>query len=226
MIKPKFQQYDKLTNPTQEEWFDFWADEMIKAGYISKVLTQDIKGWRIYDGESIPYKETKVVYEGSIREKTKTVTKKFILHRPVDYTPDRVIFWTKASKDMFFTDIDDIGKGNIKYFLGQKLPNGEYLSVVDVKSPFGGKNSSDVSFSIKKKWVWVKEKVYVNQAVMYPIKPLKNTSKYLWPSTFTPNRFLYTDKLAVTKNKPIPWRTIPNKKGVPNWEVQSLIDFL
>lgn len=225
-MKNQWKNYSKLNNPSQEEWFDMWCAELIKTGYIDKVLTQDIKGWEIYPGEHMLYPETKIVGEGSIRERISTKTKKYILHRPVRYTPDRIIFWREEAKDVFFTDIPDIVKGNIKYFLGQEMPNGNYISVVDVKSPFGGKNSSDVSFSIKKKWVWVKEKVYVNQAVMYPIKPLKNTAKYLWPTTFTPKRFLYTDKLQVTKSKPIPYRTIPNKKGIPNWEVRTLVDFI
>lgn len=211
--------FTPITNPSQEDWFDFWLEELKEAGYIKKVLDQNISGWRIYEGESIPYEESKILYEGSIRERTKIIKKKFILHRPVDYTPDRVIFWTKFAKDIFFTDVDEIVNGNIQYFLGQKTPDGDYISVVDVKSPFAGKHSSDVSFSIKKKWVWVKERIYVNQAVMYPSKPLKNVAKYLWPSTFTPKRFLLSDKLTKA-------RAIPSKKGKPNWVPVSLVDFL
>jgi len=214
-----------MTNPTQEEWFDEWAKELITAGYIEKVLTQDIKGWRIYDGEVIEYEEPKILFAGTPREKIKMVKKKYILHRPVDYTPDRVIFWTQKSKDLFFTDVKEIVNGDVMYFLGHKLPD-RYITVLDVKSPFGGKNSSDVSFSIKKKWVWEKERVYVNQAVMYPIKPLKSVVKYLWPSTFTPKRFLHTDRLKGTKLNPTCLRTIPNKKGVPNWQVRTLEEFI
>lgn len=216
---------NKLENPTQEEWFDMWCAELIEAGYIEKVLDQNIAGWRVYDGETIEYFEYKILFKGTPREKKKQIKKKYVLHRPVDYTPDRVIFWTSKAKDVFYTDLEDFTPLNVAYFLAQDAgPN--TISVLDVKSPFGGKNSSDVSFSIKKKWVWAKERVYINQAVMHPIRPLKNVTKYLWATTFTPKRFLFTDKLSVTKNKPIPYRTIPNKKGVPNWEVRGLEDFL
>lgn len=217
---------EKLDNPSQEDWFDFWTAELIEAGYILKVLDQNIKGWQMYDGETIEYEEAVTVYKGTDRERVKLVKKKYILHRPVKYTPDRVIFWTEKSKDIFFTDVNEIVNGDVRYFLGHKLPDGQYLSVLDVKSPFGGKNSSDVSFSIKKKWVWVKERIYVNQAVMYPIKPLKSVVKYLWPMTFTPNRFLYTDRLKPNKVNPLCLKKLPNKKGVPNWTPRTLKEFL
>jgi len=62
--------------------------------------------------------------------------------------------------------------------------------------------------------------------MLSPVKPLKKDLAYLWATTFTPERFLYTDKLAVNKTKTIPFRTIPNKKGKPNWEVRSLAEFI
>jgi len=215
-----------LTSPSQEDWFDFWADDLVKATFINKVLKQDIKGWEIYPGEKLEYEEPKILYEGTDRERVKMVKKSYTLHRPVHYTPDRVIFWNPKAEGIFFTDVEKIVLGEVKYFIAHKLPDGRFITVLDVKSPFGGMNSSDVSFSIKKKWVWVKERIYVNQAVMHPVKPLKNVNKYLWVMTFTPNRFLYTDKLSTRKNKPVPYRTIPNKKGVPNWEVRTLAEFI
>jgi hypothetical protein len=44
--------------------------------------------------------------------------------------------------------------------------------------------------------------------------------------TFTPKRFYFSDKLSTNKNKLIPYRTQPNKKGVPLWKMRTLEEFL
>lgn len=220
----------KLNNPTQEEWFDFWAEELIQAGYITKLYKQEIKGWELLPKIEIKYVEHKVLHEGTTREKLKTLNKSYVLHQSVSYTPDRVIIWDKKALNVFFTELDSIqhfGKPKC-YFIAQWSTDiNAFITVLDVKSPFGKNNSSDVSFSIKKKLVWDKEHIYVNKSVNYPNKLLKNPeANYLWAATFTPERFYYTDRLAVNKAKPIPYRTQPNKKGVPLFKMRTLEEFL
>lgn len=215
---------EKLYNPTQEEWFDIWLQELIDLNYILEVKDQSITGWTLAEEVAIHYNYPKVLYKGTARERTRMTKKKFLLHKGATYTPDRVIIWHPKAEGIFFTDINKL-KGsastvdNARYFLAHSSPIG-YFSPVDVKSPHRkGTTSGDVGFSIKKKWLWQKEQIYANQCVQYPNKPLKTTKMYLWPSTFTPQRFLWTDKL--TKK-----RTIPAHKGVPLWEVRSLKDYL
>lgn len=208
---------EKLSNPTQEEWWDFWADDLIKAGYILKVVrTEEMGPIELFPGLYKEFSEERVVYAGTPKEEIRTKIRKVCLLKPAVYRPDRVVYWAEKSKGLFFTPYTEIESLTAMpcYYVGQETPDGGYITALDVKSPFGGKNQSDVSFSIKKKWVWEKAKVLTNRSVNYPGKNnLKNLKPYLWPSTFTPSRYFYTEKLT-------------SKRTIKAWVPISLADFI
>jgi hypothetical protein len=208
----------KLDNVTQEEWFDMWCEPLIQLGYIDEVVTHpNVPTFELFPGLSKPYGK-----------------KKNVIMNKVVYTSDRIIKWNAKSKGIFFTPFDGSNDDwDSCYFKAQRhftdklRPATEfYVSIVEVKGPTGNQKAYGQDFKFTQKWLWANTKQFVQKVMLSPVKLLKKDLAYLWAATFTPNRFLYTDKLAVNKNKPIPYRTIPNKKGVPNWEIRSLEEFI
>jgi len=201
-----------LHNPTQEEWFDIWAQELIDAGYIDEVVTHpNVPTFELFPGLSKPFDK-----------------KKNVIMNPVAYTMDRIIRWNVKAMGIFCTPFDgDPRDWNSCYFKPQYHGSEDYYySLVEVKGPTGNQKAYGQDFKFTQKWLWANTQQFVQKVMLAPVKPLKNSLPYLWATTFTPERFLYTDKLSTNKNKPIPYRTIPNKKGIPNWEVRSLKEFL
>lgn len=203
-------QMEKLDGLTQEDWFDMWAEELIKAGYIDEVVTHpDVPTFELFPGYSKPYGK-----------------KKNVIMNKVVYTPDRIIKWNMKAEDIFFTSFDGNNKDwDSSYFKASR--NGFYhYSLVEIKGPTGNQKAYGQDFKFTQKWLWANTQQYVQKVMLAPVKMLKNPYQYLWAETFTPQRFLYTDKLMANKNKPIPYRTIPNKNGVPKWSIRSLEEFI
>lgn len=201
-----------LDNPTQEDWFDIYADELIALGYIDEVVRHpDVPTFELFPGLYKPYGK-----------------KKNVIMNPVSYTPDRIIKWNMKSLNIFFTPFDaENSLWDSSYFKATLEPvKNFYYSIIEVKGPTGNQKAYNQDFKFTQRWLWANTNQFVQKVMLSPVKPLKKDLQYLWASTFTPNRYLYTDKLATNKNKPIPYRTIPNKKGKPNWEVRSLQEFL
>jgi len=207
-----WKQMTLLDNVTQEAWFDMTMEPLIALGYIDELIKEpDVPTFELFPGLSKPYKK-----------------KKNVIMHPTVYTPDRILKWNACAAGIFYSPFDGDNKDwNKCYFTPQYEPNGNfYYSILDIKGPTGSQAAYGTKFSYTQKWLWANSQQYVQKVMLMPIKPLKNDSKYLWANTFTPERFLYSDKLSTNKNKPIPYRTIPNKKGVNNWEVRTIKQFL
>ena len=203
---------EKLHNPTQEEWFDIYIQELVAAGYIDELVSHpNVPTFQLFKGLAKPYNK-----------------KKNVILNPVAYTPDRIIKWNSKAAGIFYTPFEgDNCDWNKCYFKPQYQENGDfYYSLVEVKGPTGNQKAYGQDFKFTQKWLWANSQQYVQKVMLAPIKPMKNPLQYLWTTTFTPERFLYTDKLAINKSKPIPYRTIPNKSGVTNWRVRSLEEFV
>tara|TARA_R110000772_G_scaffold182375_2_gene293632 strand:+ start:2773 stop:3468 length:696 start_codon:yes stop_codon:yes gene_type:complete len=213
-----------LDNTTQEEWFDMWCEPLIELGYIDEVVTHpNVPTFELFPGLSKPYGKVKNVILSSTA-----------------YTPDRIIKWNNKSMGIFFTPFvryEDWDKCYFKpqYTTPSVLPSefesgkGFYYSLIEVKGPTGNQKAYGSDFKFTQKWLWANTQQYVQKVMLAPAKLFKQEKSwlpYLWSMTFTPERFLYSDKLATNKNKSIPYRTIPNKKGVPLWEVRTLEEFL
>lgn len=179
-----------LDNPTQEELFDLWCEELIKAGYIESVLTtKELDAIVLFEG----FKQ-KITIEKQLKTKIKTIIKEDTLLHPATYTPDRLVFWTPKAKDIFFRTLNS---RNTSYFIGHydELQL-KYYSAIEVKAPpgYGGSHTSDAAFAVKQKWLWSLTNIYVNKVYLAPNKKVKTGDIYLWLSTFTPERYFYTDK--------------------------------
>ena len=202
---------EKLTNPTQEEWFDMWAQELLDAGYIDEFISHpDVPTFELFPGFSKPYGK-----------------KKNTIMRPVSYTPDRIIKWNIKAKDILFVPFTGNAENWDKcYFNAQRhfedklRPSTEfYYSLIEIKGPTGNQKAYGSDFKFTQKWLWANTGQYVQKVMLMPAKALKKTDQYLWNSTFTPERFLWTDKLSKL-------RTIPSTKGVPKLIVKTLEQFL
>lgn len=193
---------DKITNPTQEWWFEQWVKEAIKAGYIEKYTPEkDMPSFTLFEGLSKITTEQKVVYAGTSREKMKTLTHKHVLLAPITYTPDGGIVWTKKAKNILFTTIEDSIDTIKNYYFIAKEFKGKYITILDVKSPTGTNRHSDTPFQFTRKWMWEKHKIYVNKVMLVPPKKKSgNIPKgYLFNETWTPKRYLWSDKLTKTR---------------------------
>ena len=200
----------KLDNPTQEDWFDLWAEEAQSVGLIDEIV-YECPTFCLFPGFSKP--------EGK---------KKNVVMSPIHYTPDRIIKWNPSALKVLFTPFPDPGSEWDKfYFHPQKHPDEDYYwSMLDIKGPAGNQRAFNSDFRFTQKWLYANTGYYVQKVMLAPAKLLKNLKGYLWHDTWTPERFLYTDKLSITSKKPIPTRTIPHKNGQQLWSVRMVGDFL
>ena len=217
----------KLNNPTQEELFDLWCEDAIKAGYIDWV-EKKVSSHTLTEGLRTAKTETRTLYKGTKREKEVKRKKYKTVLAESSYGPDRIIGWNPKAMLIFHTPIVDTIEFPWKetYFYSQY--NNAFdcdISIIDVKAPpgYGGANCSDVSFSLIRKWIWYTEKIFINKVVNYPnsvikdkktkvFKKFKNPDPYLWMSTYTPSRYFKTDGL--TKDRTI-----------SNWEARTIKEF-
>jgi hypothetical protein len=132
--------------------------------------------------------------------------------RGSSYKADFSIHWDISAKDIFFTladDFDAVLDGNTPFI----AYGADLESLVDVKSPFKGKNCSDATFSLNRKIVFQKYGIFVNKAILMPNKKIKKPGEYIFARTFTPTRYRFTNKTL-------------QSRSIKNWEVIDLKEFL
>lgn len=192
---------EKLTNVTQEEWWNMWIIEAMAEGFILDYESENkIPPFNLFDGLSYEYTQNNWIYQETSRERIKTITKKEILLYPTRYTPDGLIIWNPIVKDILFNDLFEKGEA---YFKAQFIDN-KWVTILDVKAPTGVNRSADLPFSFTRKWLWQKYNLFVNKVMIVPPKPKDNG--YLFKDTWTPARYFMTDKL--TKERSIHFKAI------------------
>jgi len=150
----------------EEIYFSWYLDELFTAGYIAE-----------YDYQPPSFNLSESVKYSWVKElKTKNKSMETTLLQPHDYTADFKIAWNTTADNIFF-DLNKLKSGPFVVKYG--------LSFIDVKPSFD-KHNMTRKFHIDQKWVYQRFGVYVQKVV-----PQK-----LFKATFTPNRYLYTDKSA------------------------------
>lgn len=178
----------------EELHFSWWLDELKLNDYILK--------WKYHPK---PFSlSDKVKFQWNKPLKTKIKTVEIVILQEHNYQADFLIIWTGKAEGIFFAD--DISKNPKIYpFYAEFIPENEYFrSVVDVKGTFN-QNDAWRRFSIDQKWVWQRYHIMVQKII--PID--------LFKKTFTPIRFLKTDKdkkLRRLKYKPISLFEFINEK--------------
>tara|TARA_R110000851_G_scaffold160786_1_gene304093 strand:+ start:16040 stop:16696 length:657 start_codon:yes stop_codon:yes gene_type:complete len=207
-----------LSNPTQEELFDLWCEDLIEAGFIRKVLkTKDIPPFILLKEKYFFSEHKRIKYAGTKREIEVTDRKKHVIEKGTLYTPDRMIIWEPEAEGIFYRNLEERRekKEGMDCHFYSVTDWGSEVTHVDVKAPpgYGGMNSSDASFSVKSKLVYEKHSIKIAKVYNSPNKVVKNVKPYLWLDTFTPSRYYFTDKTG----KP---------RKISNWKPRTLEAFL
>jgi len=176
------------TDSIDEVYFEWWLQELKDNGFIKSY--HRAKSLTISDNiEALYFVKNK---------KGSSITKKNVL-QPIVYTPDYVIIWNEKANGIFFLDLhgaSSIDKEKDKpqsYFKiwAQKF-NDVFVSIIDVKPSV---NQKFVKFTSSHTFV-------VKQALLYKtlcifVDKIKVIS--LMKSTFTPDRYLRSDKNATVR---------------------------
>lgn len=178
-----------LHKPNLEDWFLIWMKYLVDHGYVHKyVHKHGVPSFVLFD-------QFKIGDDTLLKKGT--------------YKPDGVIYWNSKAEEVFYTELKK--NTDLKtscYFLADKYENDYpgFVSYIEIKAPpgYGKGNMSDAAFAQQQKWLWQKYRTYVNKIFLWPTKKVLNERPYLWPSTFTPLRYMFSDKTLVP-------RTIPNK---------------
>lgn len=157
----------------EERWFTWWLEELKLNGYIDS--------WK-YHPKPFPLSEKIVIHwEKQLKTKTKAMIKTMLQEH--NYQADFLVRWTDKAKGIFFAS--SLKENVLAYpFVVDYIENGDYYrTIIDVKGIFN-QNDAWRRFSIDQKWVWQRYSIYVQKAI----------PKKLFQETFTPIRFLQTDK--------------------------------
>jgi hypothetical protein len=134
-------------------------------------------------------------YEKALKTKIKVVPEQII--KGHEYTPDYKVVWKEQAIGIFTADLNGSLRKNLP-FISQDL-----VSIIEVKPTYDFKNMTRAAM-INIKWVWEKHGIYINVT-----KP-----DQLFNKTFTPERYLLTDKSF--KPRKIKYKNVKNIKEFIN----------
>ena len=152
----------------EELYFSWFLDELLEAGYIDS-----------YKFEPEPfYLCDKVSHAWMEQLKTKERLTETTLLQGHIYTPDFNVFWNKKAHKIFYTDFSD--NYNHKHYPFYAKKGSCYIEI----KPVFDQNNMTRLFRINQKWVYAEYGEYVNLIKVPDI----------FEKTFTPERYLKTDK--------------------------------
>jgi len=159
----------------EETYFAWYLHELKEAGFILRWKYQP-KPFKLADS---------VKYSFKIKLKTKTKTIKKTLLKPHQYQADFLIVWSDKAVNIFFKNPSDYGDPMKLPFVARYVDLGLecWQSIIDVKGTFN-RNESWTKFSVAQKWVWQKYQIYIQKVI----------PGMMFKETFTPKRYLFTDK--------------------------------
>jgi hypothetical protein len=178
----------------EEVYFSWWLDELKEAGYVKSYVRQ-----------SPTFELSETVQKTVIKElKTKTKEVKQTLLQPCTYTPDFTIQFPSKVIGLCFSSSDKrmLYYNGTEYDEKLSIYDRLYTVYVDIKPLFSIRDSDKAKFSVLQKWVYQKHSVYVNPVVY----------QKLFEKTFTPARYLLTDK--------------GGQQRKINWQVRTLQEFI
>ena len=157
--------------------FSYWTEELIREGYIEQVVLQPE-----------PYILSNPVTKMYKKEMKKTESKQMfqtVLREHV-YTPDVLIVWTRKAKGIFYVTMEDTDKLLPHHLIAnhQGFENRDvWATTIELKPTFDHQNMTRLA-SLNIKWVYEKYN-HVVEMVKLPD---------FFKKTFTPDRYLLTDK--------------------------------
>lgn len=139
------------------------------------------------------------------------------LFQELTYEPDYVIYWNPDSKHLeaFVKLLPTIKKEQKSASFFATKVGKDLVSVIEIKPGFNKvtrtnyqQANSHISFPIKQKVLYHFMNVYVQKIVPYHNSKGKSKRTHLFPSTFTPSRFLMTDKNTRKRTIHFPTKTL------------------
>ena len=165
---------NKLYDSIGELHFSYWTDELIKAEYIKKAILQP-------EAYSLSERVTRS-YIKQMKTKDKVVEQTVL--REHIYTPDVLNIWTDKAYGIFIpNDTEKIMPHHLSYNIIKHENVIVAASIVELKPPFDQNNMTRLA-TINIKWVYDKYSVVVDMVKL----------PKFFEKTFTPDRFLLTDK--------------------------------
>lgn len=196
---------NKTTENPYEMYFRWYCDDLLQAGYLES-FQREAETFKVLP--KIDYKREKHL-------KTKENTFEPInLFQETNYTYDFKLVWSEKALYIFTEPIDFDGAFVFGFpaFVSNWIDvNGivKMVSYVDIKPHYkavefgGGKMKSYYTFPFIQKYLYMTKGLYINKII--PINSGKNgISSCLFASTFTPKRYVYTDKSG--DERKIPFR--------------------
>jgi len=167
-----------LYDSPEELWFSYWLKEVQEAGYINSFVSHPEP---FLLSPAFFYS-----YDKALKTKVKTLETNLL--SPHIYTADYSVYWHKNARGIFWNSISDRVQLKSIPFVAQEIPDGNnnYYSIIEVKAGFS-KFHAGREFSINAKWVMQKFGVYVNKVII-------SNKTGLFKDTFTPKKYLLTDK--------------------------------
>lgn len=165
---------------SREEWyFSLWLDDLKELGIVKRYL---------YESNTFTLSEAKRYKQLKILITKTKIIEKSLMDSHV-YTPDFLVEWNKDYDGIFYRTIDDEYYANsppVMCTKGKK-DDGHY-TFFEVKPVFDQNNMTRL-FRITQKWLYDKYGLYVELTIV----------PTLFKKTFTPKRYLFTDKATTTR---------------------------
>jgi len=201
----------KSDKNTIELYFEWWLLEMKSAGYIADFKREPEK---LLVLDNAPYGRYK-----RFKSKEKEI-EEFNLFQKIQYTYDYRVIWNDTAEYLFYEEVLPAGvfQFGIPPFIAHRSPEGDVYSLIDVKPTNsvmqkGGNVSSSISFPLKQRMLWDRDRLYINKVVPMPMAGTGFNSA-LFIKTFCPQRYFLTD--GGGQRRKIKWKAIPLKEYVKN----------
>ncbi len=164
-----------MTFDSDEELYLYWYFlELQEKGYIL-----EIKRGKTYLLSDKIFRQ--YIKKIQLKTKVKIEVKDLIIMEDHVYTPDYEIVWAEKAKGLFYLPLQGL-ESKTKLAIAQVI-EGKTTSIIEVKPIFDAQNMTRL-FTLNKKWMFQIYGLYVTKLVHQEI----------FEATFTPVRYLFTNK--------------------------------
>lgn len=160
----------------EEKYMDWYLETLLNNGYIDTYKFH-YKSYSL--SNKVTYSWTKPMKR--VQDKQMETT---VLH-PHSYTPDVHIWWNETAKNLFFQNIEENEENEKLTSLFFAINN---VSIWEIKGDFDFKNMTRLA-TLNIKWVMKEYNEYIQ--IVTPNK--------VFNATFTPERYLLTDKSFIPR---------------------------
>lgn len=157
-----------LFDSNEEKYMDWYLQTLLNHGYIDKYKFHH-KSYSLSNKVTYTWIKPMKRVEDKKMEST-------VLH-PHSYTPDVHVWWNESAKNLFYQNIEDNEKITSLFLAFNNC------SIWEIKGDFDFKNMTRLA-TLNIKWVYNVYKEYIQ--IVTPNK--------VFNATFTPERYLLTDK--------------------------------